>query len=212
MKYSFNNGIIYFGILRIIVQRIVRKVDYTLFYCVFTFLFKEGYNMEFYMKLPRNKKEFALFMAIVSVISVNIIAPLITCFEVGFSLAVWKDVLTVIPFIWLSVVALVLITYIPAEKMTAAITNENDSFNSKIIVNVLCTVLMMSVFLTVIGTWIGTRSISLEPIKFFFHKWPRNFAISFAVELIIAQPIARFVLYKKHIAQDKKNSSEQYAA
>jgi len=41
--------------------------------------------MEFYTKLPRNKKEFALFMAVISVISVNIIAPLITFFEVGFT-------------------------------------------------------------------------------------------------------------------------------
>lgn len=40
--------------------------------------------MKFYMNLPRNKKEFALFMAVVSIISVNIIAPLITCFEIGF--------------------------------------------------------------------------------------------------------------------------------
>ena len=36
--------------------------------------------MDFYMKLPRNKKEFALFMGVISIISVNIIAPLITCF------------------------------------------------------------------------------------------------------------------------------------
>ena len=165
--------------------------------------------MEFYMKLPRNKKEFALFMAIVSIISVNIIAPLITCFEMGFSLATWKNALTVIPFIWLSVIALVLLTYIPAEKMTKAITGGNDSFNSTIIVNVLCTVFLMSIFLTVIGTWIGSRSISFEPIRYFFHKWPRNFAISFAIELLVAQPIARFVLLKKHISQDKKNNTEQ---
>ena len=165
--------------------------------------------MEFYMKLPRSKKEFVLFMAIVSIISVNIIAPLITCFEMGFSLATWKNALTVIPFIWLSVIALVLLTYVPAEKMTKAITGGSDSFNSTIIVNVLCTVFLMSIFLTVIGTWIGSRTISLEPIKFFFHKWPRNFAISFAIELLVAQPIARFVLLKKHIAQDKKNNAEQ---
>lgn len=72
--------------------------------------------MDFYMKLPRSKKEFALFMGIISIISVNIIAPLITCFEAGFHLYVWQDVLTVLPLIWLSVIAIVLITYIPAEK------------------------------------------------------------------------------------------------
>lgn len=42
--------------------------------------------MEFYQKLPRNKKEFTLFIAVTSIISVNIIAPIITCFERAFPL------------------------------------------------------------------------------------------------------------------------------
>ena len=163
--------------------------------------------MDFYMKLPRNKKEFALFMAIVSIASVNIIAPLITCFEAGFHLYIWKDVLTVLPYIWISVIAIVLLTYVPAEKMTAKLVAKEDSFNAHIIVNTLCTVLMMSVFLTVIGTWIGTRSVTLEPITRFFYKWPRNFAISLFVEMCIAQPIARFVMLKMHLHGDKKTAA-----
>lgn len=150
--------------------------------------------MDFYMKLPRNKKEFALFIGVLSVISVNIIAPIITCFEAGFHLYVWADVLNVLPFIWLSVICIVLITYVPAEKLTSKIVTKEDSFNSHIIVNILSTVLLMSIFLTVIGTWIGTRSLTLEPIQMFFYKWPRNFAISFFVELCIAQPIARYLM------------------
>lgn len=162
--------------------------------------------MEFYMKLPRSKKEFALFMAIISIISVNIIAPLITCFEFEFSFVVWKDVLTVIPFIWLSVIALVLLTYKPAEWMTGKIVAKDDSFNAHIVVNILCTVFLMSIFLTVIGTWIGSRNVSMEPIRLFFYKWPRNFAISFGVECLIAQPIARAVLHKLHKYIDGKNT------
>jgi len=61
----------------------------------------------------------------------------------------------------------------------------------------------MSIFLTVIGTWIGSRQISMDPIHLFFYKWPRNFVISFAVELLIAQPIARFVMEKLHMVKDK---------
>lgn len=165
--------------------------------------------MEFFMKLPRNKKEFALFMAVISIISVNIIAPLITCFEVGFHMYVWADVLKVIPFIWLSVIAVVIITYKPAEWLTSKIVSKDDSFNSHIIINILCTVFMMSIILTVVGTWIGTRHISLEPIQMFFYKWPRNFAIAFAVELLVAQPVARFVMFKLHAFQDKKAGSEE---
>lgn len=158
--------------------------------------------MDFYMKLPRNKKEFALFMGLISIISVNIIAPLITCFEAGFHMAVWADVLKGLPFIWVSVIAVVLLTYAPAEWMTKKIVDEKDSFNAHIIVNILCTVFLMSIILTVVGTWIGTRHISFEPIRMFFYKWPRNFAISFGVELCVAQPIARFVMLKFHERKD----------
>ncbi len=161
--------------------------------------------MEFYKKLPRNKKEFALFMAVISIISVNIIAPLITCFELGFHLYVWADVLKVLPFIWLSVIALVLLTHRPAEWMTNKILQKGDSFNAHIIVNILCNVFLMSIFLTVIGTWIGSRTLTIEPILMFFHKWPRNFAISLGVELLVAQPVARFVMQKLHQKIDFKN-------
>ena len=165
--------------------------------------------MDFYMKLPRNSKESVLFIVMISIISVNIIAPLITCFEIGFNMSVWVDVMKVLPLIWISVVVLVLLTFKPAEIMTEKIINKEDSFNSHIIVNTLCTVLLMSIFLTVIGSWIGMRSISMEPIKMFFYKWPRNFAISFAVELFIAQPIARLAMVKLHTTKDKNSSYQE---
>ena len=160
--------------------------------------------MELYMNLPRNKKDFALFMAVISIISVNIIAPLITCFEVGFHMYVWADAIKIIPFIWICVIVLVLITYKPAEWLTSRIVEKGDSFSSHIVINILCTVFLMSIFLTVIGTWIGTRQVNMDPIRMFFYKWPRNFAISFAVELCIAQPIARAVMLKIHQIKDSK--------
>ncbi len=158
--------------------------------------------MEFFMKLPRNKKEFALFLAIISILSVNIIAPLITCLEVGFHLYVWADTIKVLPFIWLSVIILVLSTHKPADWLTSKFVHKDDSFNAHIIINTLCTVFLMSIFLTIIGTWIGTRHISIEPFTTFFYKWPRNFAISFFVESFIAQPIARLVMLKMHLQSD----------
>lgn len=164
--------------------------------------------MEFYMKLPRNKKEFALFLLVISVISVNIIAPLITCFEVGFHMYVWADAIKIIPFIWVCVIALVLITYKPAEWLTAKIVEKGDSFNSHIVINILCTVFLMSIFLTVIGTWIGNRQVNMAPIRMFFYKWPRNIAISFAVEAFIAQPIARVIMLKMHQIKDKESILE----
>ena len=164
--------------------------------------------MDYFMKLPRNKREFALFIAVISILSVNIIAPLITCFEMGFRLEVWADALQVMPFLWLSVVALVLLTYKPAEWMTGRIVAREDSFNAHILANILCTVLLMSVFLTVIGTWIGSRQVTMEPVCGFFHKWPRNFAVSFGVEALIAQPIARQVMLRLHRWKDAKQQEK----
>lgn len=80
--------------------------------------------MDFYNKLSRNKKEFALFIIIMSILSVNIIAPLITCFEVGFHMYVWFDVLKILPFMWLAVVAIVLLTHKPAEWLTSKIVKK----------------------------------------------------------------------------------------
>lgn len=165
--------------------------------------------MDFHMRLPRNKREFALFIAIISVLSVNIIAPLITCFELGFHLSVWMDALTILPFIWVSVIALVLLTYKPAEWLTHRIVKPQDSFSATVTLNILCTVLLMSVFLTVIGTWIGSRHISWAPIIGFFYQWPRNFTISLGVELLIAQPIARLVMLKVHQRKDSPLERQQ---
>lgn len=166
--------------------------------------------MDFYMKLPRSKKEFALFMAVISVVSVNIIAPLITCFEVGFRMDVWAQAIRIMPLIWITVIALVLMTYKPASWLTGKIVAKDDSFSAHMLANILCSVFLMSIFLTVIGTWIGSRQVSMEPISLFFYKWPRNFAISFAVEALIAQPLARLVMVKLHQIKDGRLDTESF--
>ena len=161
--------------------------------------------MDFDQKLPRNKGEFALFLAVISVLSVCIIAPLITCFELGFRPEIFRKSLSAIPLVWLSVIVLALLTYRPAQWMTRQIVAPEDSFAAHTLANILCTVLLMSIFLTVIGAWIGSQAITLDPIRLFFHKWPRNFAISFGVETCIAQPAARLVMKKLHQRQDGRS-------
>ena len=44
----------------------------------------------------------------------------------------------------------------------------------------------------------------MEPLVNFFYKWPRNFAISLAVEILIAQPIARCVMLGLHKYRDAR--------
>ncbi len=159
------------------------------------------------MKLPRNKKEFTLFLLVISIVSVNIIAPLITFLEVGFSKETYFNTLQVIPFIWLFVVILVLLTHTPAEKITKKIIHKDDSFNSVVTINILVNVLLMSIFMTIIGTWIGSRSVTFDVFHNYLNVWPRNFAISLAIELLIAHPVARLILYKLHISKDKQKAA-----
>lgn len=156
------------------------------------------------MKLPRNRREFSLFLFIVLVLSFNIIAPLISCFEMGFSFETCRRTFEVLPFIWIVVVLLVLLTHVPASKVTNFLISKEDSFNSHMIINCLVNVIMMSIILTVVGSWIGMRTISWLPIEQFFYKWPRNFTIAFLVECFIAQPFARLIIMKKHQMEDKK--------
>jgi hypothetical protein len=145
----------------------------------------------------------ALFILIVSFFSANIIGGLITMFEVEFSLAVWLDFLKVMPFIWLTAIILILTVGHFADWLASKILGKNDSFNATVIVTTLCTVLCMSVLLTIIGSWIGTRTFSLDPILHFFYLWPRNFTIALGVELLIAQPIARWIM--KFICHNNNN-------
>ena len=168
--------------------------------------------MDFYMKLPRRKREFTLFLFVLSLISMNIIAPLITCFEMGFSLNSWAHVFPIMPILWPCVIATVLVTYKPAAFLTSKLTQEGDSFHAVVTLNIMCTVFLMSIILTVVGSWVGAQQISMDPISRFFYKWPRNFAISLAVEIFIAQPIARQVMFMLHTHLDARKALSASAA
>ncbi|MGX7030610.1 hypothetical protein [Vagococcus zengguangii] len=160
--------------------------------------------MDFHMKLPRNAKEGILFTLIIAFLSVNLIAPIISMLEAGFTMDTYTTILKKIPFIFITVLVVVSLLHPLGSKLAQKIVGENDSFNSKIIIDTLCTVFFMSMVMTVIGSWFGMGEISLAPFKTYFQKWPRNFGVAFAIELLVAQPIARAVMNAMHKKQDAK--------
>jgi hypothetical protein len=161
-------------------------------------------------RLPRNKKEGYLFLLIVSVISVNLIAPAIMFSEVGLSLAVYKQILQVLPLMWLIVVLMVKLVAQPlVGRIAPRLIAPTDSFNVQVLATIVLNVTIMSTMLTVVGPWVGTRHISMEPIREFFLHWPRNFGIAFGVEVLIAQPIARFVMKAMHRVLDRANAQRK---
>lgn len=160
--------------------------------------------MEYNMKLPRNGKEFAFFLALLSAISVCIIAPIITCFEIGFSFNNWLNGFRAVPLIWVVAMVLALIVHGPAEKLGSLLIKKEDSFGAHMLANTVCTVLFMSMFMTVFGSWIGMGRVSTMVFQTYFMKWPRNFGFVLFVEFVIAQPIVRFIMVKLHNKLDSK--------
>lgn len=156
-------------------------------------------------RLPRNAKEGILFLLIISIISVNTIAPIIVGLERGFSKEVYLDTLKIIPFMWIIVVLLVKLVAGPlVGKVMPKFVGKTDGFNARVLLNTLMNVTVLSILLSIIGTWVGTKEVSLEPFKNYLHIWPRNFGIAFWIELLVAQPIARFVMKTLHARQDRK--------
>ncbi|OMD61186.1 hypothetical protein BSK48_28915 [Paenibacillus odorifer] len=159
-------------------------------------------------RLPRNGKEGILFLLIISIISVNTIAPIIVGLERGFSKEVYIDTLKVIPFMWMIVVLSVRLVAGPiVGKVMPKFMGQTDGFNARILLNTLLNVTVLSILLSIIGTWVGTKQISLDSLKNFLHIWPRNFGIAFWIELLVAQPIARFAMKTLHARQDRKTES-----
>lgn len=128
--------------------------------------------------------------------------------ERGFSKEVYLDTLKIIPFMWIIVILSVkLIAGSIVSKLLPKFVGQTDGFNARVLLNTLLNVTVLSLWLSIIGTWIGTKQISLEPFENFLHIWPRNFGIAFWVELLIAQPIARFAMKQIHSNQARKAES-----
>ena len=158
-------------------------------------------------RLPHNAKEGIIFMLIISFLSVNTIAPLIMFLEKGFSMETYKDTLKILPIMWVIVILLVRLVAGPlVGRIMPKFVGQTDGFNARVLLNTLLNVTTLSICLTIIGTWVGQAEVNSEPFKNFLHIWPRNFAIAFWIELLFAQPIARSIMKKIHIAQRKKTT------
>lgn len=153
-------------------------------------------------RLPQNPKEGILFGLIISFLSVNTIAPIIMGMERGFSLENYFETLKIIPFMWLIVILLVSFVAEPlVGKVLPKFVGPTDGFNARVLLNIVMNVTVLSILLTIIGNWVGTKQISLEPFHNFFPRWFRNFGVAFWIELLFAQPIARFAMKQMHSRQ-----------
>lgn len=162
--------------------------------------------MEFYMKLPRNRKEGTVFTLIVSFISVNTISPIVVGLEAGFTIGAYLKTLAIMPLLWLAAICCVTVAKKPAGSIRSKIVSKEDSFRVQMIISTMCIVIFMSMMMTVVGTLIGTGN--LVSLDGFIHAWPRNFGIALAIETLVAQPLARGIMFRMHQSMDKRCGAE----
>jgi len=158
-------------------------------------------------RLPQSPKEGILFMMIISIISVNTIAPIIMMLDQGFNIENYLKTLRIIPLLWIIVVLLISWVVGPiVSKIMPIFAAKTDGFNARILLNTFLTVTILSTFMSIVGPWVGTGKISSEPFQNFFHNWFGNFGVALWIELLIAQPIARFAMKKLHEKQEVKQT------
>jgi len=90
--------------------------------------------------------------------------------------------------------------------MVHTFSDTTDGFNAKMLFTIFFTVIGMSLIMTLIGDMLG-NGISLASFAALSH-WPRNFSIALFCELLIAQPLARFVMKTLHLRQESKLTVE----
>ena len=157
------------------------------------------------IRLPRNGKEGFLYGSIICIITVLIMLFL----NIGTSVGVNKKsiliILKLVPIIWI-VAMLIESLFIGrlASKLVERFSEPTDGFNAKILFNILFCVTGMSLIMSVLGSMIGSGTISLDPLINLPSHWPRNFCVAFWCQILLAQPAARLVMKKLHKHQLKK--------
>ena len=160
-------------------------------------------------RLPKNGKEGLLYGSIICIISVTIMLILNVGTAVGFTKIGLLTIAKMIPIIF--ILAMLLESFVVgkiSEKLVKKFTEPSDGFNTKILFNIIFTITGMSAIMTILGAEIGNlfsgTGLSLEPVFKFFEHWPRNFCVIFWCEVLLAQPMARFVMKKLHEHKSKK--------
>ena len=158
-------------------------------------------------RLPMNKKEGIIYGTVICGITASVM-----CFYnlyLGFGNLTQEMLLTFaksLPLFF--VIAMLLENFVVrhfADALVQKFGHEEDSFNAKILFSILFTVLGMSFLMTFIGDVVG-HGLMINGSTFgrFVHAWPRNFGVVLALEILVAQPIARKVMVMMH-----SNSNQQ---
>ncbi len=163
-------------------------------------------------RLPHNPREGIVYGCVIASISSLLIGGYNVYDNMSYSLDTFGDFairyLTIWPVMFL--IAFVLANTVVGH-IAGWIVNRfsapTDSINSRIVLNIIACVTLMSLILTflgglvgeTIGSLLGGSEVDVMGLIDNWPKiWPRNFCIAFWVEMLIAQPVARRVMVWAH--------------
>ena len=163
-------------------------------------------------RLPWNAREGIIYGCIIASLSSLLIGGYNVYDNMGYSLGEFgefaKDYIVIWPVMF--VIAFTLSNTIVgwiAKRVIAKFIQPNDSANAYICFNIIICVLLMSVILTFIGGLVGqtigfllggTSVDVMELAENWPRIWPRNFCIAFWIEMLVAQPAARYAMVRIH--------------
>lgn len=165
-------------------------------------------------RLPKNKKEGFVYGGIIAMITVIVMVFLNISLSVGkIDISTLAIIGISIPIFW--IIAMLLESFLVgkvSEKLLEKFTKQTDGFNSKVLFNILFCVTGMSFLMTIIGGMYGeilqVKAITIKSILDIPAHWPRNFFVAFWCEILLAQPIARFVMKKIHLSRDENKKDK----
>lgn len=156
------------------------------------------------LRLPWNRREGLLYGGIIALITAMIMATFNIAQKYGkLDAEVLIISLKSLPIIWAVVMLLMLlivgkVSNICVEKFT----EPGDGFNTRIVFKIIFCVTMMSASMSFLGPLVGeimSGEITWDCARNWIKVWPVNFFAAFWVELLVAQPFARYIMKNLHI-------------
>lgn len=164
------------------------------------------------LRLPWSNREGLLYGGVIALITCIIMSTFNISKSFGrFDAEIMTISLKCLPILF--VIVMLLITFVVGRIANYGVrrfTEPTDGFNTRIVFNIIFCVTMMSAIMTFIGPLVGdimSGNLDIAGLaRDWPVNWPVNFFVAFWVEMLIAQPAARFVMKRKHTRRIERSA------
>lgn len=164
------------------------------------------------LRFPWNGREGLIYGGVIALITGFLMMTFNICKNNGgIEAECLRESLITLPLLW--VVIMLLMTFIVgkvANRILDWVMLPSDSANTRIVLNIVACVTMMSVIMTAVGPLVGGLmggQLVLEGLYNWPQNWPVNFCVAFWIEMAVAQPAARAIMKRMHIRTLKRRNT-----